>query len=259
MPAQLLPQSAELQPYDLREQHSLGLSTGSGAVRRDARRATKTPAATPRRARRDGGAERRRSVQKLRESVAIAPSCSPRKCCGDPNAGPVLGGVDLVDLKRCVDRAGAPSSPDCAPTVGSVNATYGGYTFAFRNASNRDAFESDPRPYLPATGGFCSFSLTGFDENGAGFWCACAGHEDGYAYVDGAAHFFLFGGAKASFLRDGAGNMTANWRALLEENGAAEGACFNTARLTSGAGDDDDPCAMRSCLAYLDCHDCPAS
>ena len=188
-----------------------------------------------------------------------APSCSPRKCCGDPNAGPVLGGVDLVDLKRCVDRAGAPSSPDCAPTVGSVNATYGGYTFAFRNASNRAAFESDPVPYLPASGGFCSFSLTGFDANGAGFWCACAGHEDGYAYVDGAAHFFLFGGAKESFLRDGPGNMTANWRALLEENGAAEGACFNTARLTSGAGDDDDPCAMRSCLAYLDCHDCPAS
>ena len=188
-----------------------------------------------------------------------APSCSPRKCCGDPNAGPVLGGVDLVDLKRCVDRAGAPSSPDCPPTVGSVNATYGGYTFAFRNASNRAAFDADPVPFLPATGGFCSFSLTGFDENGAGFWCACAGHEDGYAYVDGAAHFFLFGGAKASFLRDGAGNMTANWRALLEENGAAEGACFNTARLTSGAGDDDDPCAMRSCLAYLDCHDCPAS
>ena len=188
-----------------------------------------------------------------------APSCSPRKCCGDPKAGPVIGGIDLVDLKRCVDRAGAPSSPDCAPTVGSVDATYGGYTFAFRNASNRDAFESDPLPFLPATGGFCSFSLTGFDENGAGFWCACAGHEDGYAYVDGAAHFFLFGGAKASFLRDGAGNMTANWRALLEENGATEGACFNTARLTSGAGDDDDPCAMRSCLAYLDCHDCPAS
>ena len=191
-----------------------------------------------------------------------APKCSPRRCCGRPDAGPVLGGIDLVALKACVSARGEPSHPECAPEVGSVEADYKGYTFLFKTEANRDAFMLAPEPYLPATGGYCAFSLTGYDQNGAGFWCSCPSHEDGYAYVNGTAYFFLFGGAKAAFLEKGAGNATENCAALLHENGDPE-ACFNTARFTPVGGakpeDDDDPCDMASCLAFLDCHDCAAS
>ena len=50
---------------------------------------------------------------------------------------------------------------------------------------------------------------------------------------------------------------------ILAENDKTDGHCFNTARITpvpdyADDGDDDDPCNMRSCLAYLDCQDCTA-
>lgn len=116
-------------------------------------------------------------------------------------------------------------------------------------------------------GGFCAFSLTGFDSNGEGFWCACAHHEEGYAYVNGSAYFFLFGGAKSSFLKKGAAAIEgaeSNWQALLKENDAEDLRCFNTARITPVAPSDagarspqsDEPCDMMSCLAFMDCTDC---
>ena len=174
--------------------------------------------------------------------------------------------------------------PACQPRPGNSSLVaapkpFGGYTFHFVSESNLARFEADPVRFAPQTGGFCAFSLTGFDNNGAGFWCACARHEDGYAILNGSAYFFLFGGAKASFLKHGDAAIDGaalHWKELLQENGVDDLHCFNTARLTpvtdnggirgkvdgssdQGGSSGDDPCDMMSCLAYLDCKDCPAA
>ena len=195
------------------------------------------------------------------------PMCGPRRCCGD-RAYPVLGGVDLVDLYDCNHQRSQPTNctPRVAPTARHT-ATLGGgvapYEFRFLSDTNREAFAANPEKYAPAAGGFCAFSLTGYDGNGEGFWCACNEHEDGYAYVDGALYFFLFSGAKDAFLKHGADAVAGvrnNWPPLLAENGRADGDCFNTRRLvpaTQGGGDnDDDPCDMMSCLKFMNCSDC---
>ena len=117
-------------------------------------------------------------------NCSAAPLCTPRRCCGDPKV-PVLGGVDLIELNNCMlDYPGETSSPNCIPTEGKAtfHVTYGGYDFWFLNKGNQDQFTKDPKLYLPGFGGFCAFSLTGFDSNGEGFWCACA-YQEVYFYV----------------------------------------------------------------------------
>ena len=144
----------------------------------------------------------------------------------------------MVDLYDCVQQFGEPSSPNCIPRVADATfqASHGQpvgasapYKFHFLTLNNQQRFEADPISFTPKTGGYCAFSLTGFDRsvrprccrptprslaphaappsisisNGAGFWCSCPTHEDGYAYLNGTAYFFLFQGAKDAFLKDG--------------------------------------------------------
>ena len=193
------------------------------------------------------------------------PDCAPRRCCGPP-ARPVLGGVDQVDLASC-------RGPDCRPRLGRpqwVSQPFGGpYRFLFRNDSNRRTFEAEPERFVPQAGGFCAFSMTGFDPNGVGLWCACATRNQGFWMHEGKLYFFLYGLAKDSFIRHGEQariNMERNWRELLAENNAKDLACFNTERIVplGGNGSDDetdengDDCGMMGCIKFLNCSDCTA-
>eukprot|EP00039_Didymoeca_costata_P005558 m.82460 g.82460 ORF g.82460 m.82460 type:complete len:536 (+) comp12872_c0_seq1:2287-3894(+) len=202
------------------------------------------------------------------------PTCSPRKCCGNPNNGPVLGGIDLVDLYNCNIQLQQlqhqhQKEHTCVPKQGSKTLTAkpielgGEYSFHFLNSSNMETFQSNPKKYAPGTGGFCAFSLTGFDDNGAGFWCACPSYNDGYAFVNGRLYFFLFSGARDAFLKhgnDSIAGVNKNWPELLQENNVDDFHCFNTDRLVpfgnSSDTSSDDPCNMMSCMTFIDCHDC---
>ena len=189
------------------------------------------------------------------------PYCAPRRCCGSVNL-PVLGGIDLVDLYHCVDQ-------NCTPQIGSSvfeHVPFGsrgrGYKFWFLNALNRDIFEADPKRYAPAAGGFCAFSMSTFDPNGIGLWCACNRHQDGVALIDGRLYFFLFDLAKRSFLKhgkDAIDHMNIEWTHLLQENNATETECYNTGRLVpsnDGSVVGPDPCQMMGCMQYMNCSDC---
>ena len=195
--------------------------------------------------------------------------CSPRRCCGNPLSGPVLGGIDLVDLYRCNQLKMLGVQMSCLPAVGkpsivSKPSAFGGeYYFLFLNETNKQAFESDPVRYAPKAGGFCAFSLTGFDSNGAGFWCSCPRQEEGYALVNGTFYFFLFSGARDAFLKHGSDAVVGverNWPILLEENGSQDLHCFNTDRLVpvGPTENDSDKCDMMSCLKFMKCPDCLA-
>ena len=95
--------------------------------------------------------------------------------CGDSKYGPVLGGIDLVnivDSYTFLDKA-------VLPQFGISNYSYSlknfdekgeilsDYTFLFINETNLNAFknavESGNEKYLPAYGGFCGWAMTGDD------------------------------------------------------------------------------------------------
>ena len=50
---------------------------------------------------------------------------------------------------------------DAKPVLGSrdLTATFDGATYRFATAAHRDAFQADPRRYLPAYGGFCAYGV----------------------------------------------------------------------------------------------------
>ena len=51
---------------------------------------------------------------------------------------------------------------DGAPAKGTetIEYTFEGTRYRFRNAANRDRFASDPRQYLPQYGGFCAYAVS---------------------------------------------------------------------------------------------------
>lgn len=78
------------------------------------------------------------------------PSPSPSGSCTDPSFGPVLAGVDFVDLFE--NKKDGVDKPDFGTS--SITAELNGYAFWFKTASNRDKFQANPWTYAPAWGGF---------------------------------------------------------------------------------------------------------
>jgi hypothetical protein len=122
------------------------------------------------------------------KSVQHGVQQTPGLC--DSSYGPVLDGVDFVDLhKRNIaaasstldedtqmssyeDASTPPAIGSSAPRQGldSISATFGGYTFWFLSKENRAAFELDPASYVPRYGGYDAFSLAegAYDASGEG-------------------------------------------------------------------------------------------
>jgi hypothetical protein len=74
--------------------------------------------------------------------------------CGAPSKGPVLGGVDLVEIVRNGPHS-VESPPQGSSEFAVTNPTIAGnYTFWFQSTENAATFESSPSRYLPAYGGF---------------------------------------------------------------------------------------------------------
>ena len=78
--------------------------------------------------------------------------------CGDPEAGPVLGGIDLVAARANAGRAQTSSLP-FLQGIPSIYASLGGYEFWFKSQANARAFSCDPLPYLPLFGGYCGIGI----------------------------------------------------------------------------------------------------
>ena len=71
-------------------------------------------------------------------------------CCTKTSTGPVLGGLDFVDL--ATKKPGVRDTP----LFGSAayTATLNNYTFHFLSADNAAVFKSSPWTFAPAWGGF---------------------------------------------------------------------------------------------------------
>ena len=74
---------------------------------------------------------------------------SDASCCQKTSTGPVLGGIDFVDLASKTQGKDAPIFG-----VPSFSATLSNYTFLFTSAANAAAFKASPWSYAPAWGGF---------------------------------------------------------------------------------------------------------
>lgn len=95
--------------------------------------------------------------------ILISPVSSCGHVCSDPQAGPVLGGIDFVLLKEMVQNKSSLN----LPIEGSekYSASLGEYKFWFQSVDNMKKFLSLPEEYYPQLGGYCSFGLTGFDTH----------------------------------------------------------------------------------------------
>jgi len=75
---------------------------------------------------------------------------TPMDGCTDPEFGPVLSGVDFVDLQEL--RANEVEAPQFGTEIHT--AKLNNYTFWFKTAKNQAKFEADPWRYAPIFGGF---------------------------------------------------------------------------------------------------------
>ena len=66
-------------------------------------------------------------------------------------SGVTLKGYDPV----AYFKAGEPT-----PGSADITAEFGGATYQFSTAANRDLFVADPEAYAPAFGGFCAFAMS---------------------------------------------------------------------------------------------------
>jgi len=191
--------------------------------------------------------------------------CTPRRCCGRPEAGPVMQGVDFVDLYACNVEQGR-NQEECLPQFagGEHAAKLNDYSFWFLNASNQARFEQEPKKFAPQIGGYCAFSPSGYDVTGAGLWCSCpTSPTEGYTFVNNKSYWFLFQHAHDRFIKfiDGGYNGSSvenvhrNWDVLLEENSAEDWNCFNTNRFVPT--DTNGKCLLSVCRSYRHCADCP--
>lgn len=83
---------------------------------------------------------------------------SPVQCPGNGTAGPVLGGVDFVDLLEHYEQMGAKKVPEKGLetfTRTLPDQTYSmDYVFHFKSQDNADKFAQNPERYLPGGGGY---------------------------------------------------------------------------------------------------------
>ena len=167
--------------------------------------------------------------------------------CGEPNKGPVLGGIDIVDAwakalkaRNATAPSQGPRPPPMAeapPLRGSAAhafATADGFALHFATEANRDAYAADPAKYPLGAGGYCGLGASGRDPR-----CPEGGHCRGPACgtspltfqisgVDGKLYFFLGAGARQIFNEDEKASVegaSAKVKAVEEATGRA---CFNT-------------------------------
>ena len=167
--------------------------------------------------------------------------------CGEPNKGPVLGGIDIVDAwakalkarNATVSNQGPrpPHLAEAPPLRGSaehVFTTKDGFALHFSTKANRDAYAADPSKYPLGAGGYCGLGASGRDPR-----CANGDHCRGPACgtspltfqvsgVDGKLYFFLGAGARQIFNEDEKASVegaSAKVKAVEEATGRA---CFNT-------------------------------
>lgn len=83
---------------------------------------------------------------------------APAKCPGAGTAGPVLGGVDFVDLLDYYETEQTKKVPEYGVETFShtlADETYGtDYVFHFKSQANADKFAQNPEKYMPGGGGF---------------------------------------------------------------------------------------------------------
>ena len=107
--------------------------------------------------------------------------------CGEPNKGPVLGGIDIVDAWAKALKARNATAPsqgprpphpaEAPPLRGSAEhafATQDGFALHFATEANKDAYAADPAKYPLGAGGYCGLGASGRDPRCPGAATAAA-------------------------------------------------------------------------------------
>lgn len=154
--------------------------------------------------------------------------------CGDPTAGAVMSGVDIVATYLNANASLSGASPQ-APVMGSALYNYTsdeGFTFWFSSAGNVALYASSPETFPLGAGGYCGLAVSGNDpacnyEVCKGPACITEAATNQVA-PDGKLYFFLGAGAVKQFNEDAEGNA-ANCASEVERVEDSTGiSCFNT-------------------------------
>ena len=78
--------------------------------------------------------------------------------CGTPSEGPVLKGVDVVEMRKTFlnDNSTKP-----VKGISDFSATYQGYNWWFVSEENKNSFMNDTSIYVPMYGGYDAYPMTG--------------------------------------------------------------------------------------------------
>ena len=170
--------------------------------------------------------------------------------CGDPrNNVPVLGhydksygfshavhGIDFVELASF-----DPASGDYKHVLANdtfVDTSLGGYKFWFKTEANLKAFQANPEKYAPKIGGYCAFTMSGFDTYAPKpLYCYYASRDDPEAYIrrvspvsgKDSTYMFFVAGAQKEMVKHGdiAYNSSETIFEGIRTKYGHDGHCFN--------------------------------
>ena len=132
----------------------------------------------------------------LRQSKAKA--ATPVSCTM-PEAGPVMKGYDLVAYHGLDADADGVKGTESIKALWSDEDSSQKYTFHFSTEENKELFLANPKKYLPAFGGFCSWGIA--EES---WWTATtlgpSANPNMWKMINGRLYFFMFRDPKMRFL-----------------------------------------------------------
>lgn len=154
--------------------------------------------------------------------------------CGNPEAGPALGGIDLIEAASV---SGQNASLRRGSETHGVNAF--GYRFLFVSGANADTFRSEPASHVPLYGGYCGIAMTGHDDccspHKACLGPTCLNLNESYGTYAGRLVFFFSPRVRSGWDGNADANLAAAnsyWATLVRSRnitvsgGVAH--CFNT-------------------------------
>jgi YHS domain-containing protein len=114
--------------------------------------------------------------------------------CTDPDAGPVMQGVDLVEYFNRAAQGDTYLEYSGDVCDGSIETNFAGYTFYFKSEANKALFDANPITYVPQFGGFCTLGITAEFCPAFQWDKSCLGPKaltNAWQILDGKLYFFM--------------------------------------------------------------------
>lgn len=145
--------------------------------------------------------------------------------CGNKSYGPVIEGVDVVDIRYVYNKTGNITTPKIG--LSKYRSIWHGYEFWFINENNLNEFNKKPEYYIPQWGCYCAWGIAGKCADCLAPQCiagSCVLKSDGYGFFQNKLYCFMVPGAKNEFaqnVNENIANGNIIWQEILQNNNAS--------------------------------------